>query len=141
MLLQDLSKYPSKNFGITEQTSAFVDFLSENQNTIVVLFTNAYALVISVKYILPKFVGNLSGKWKYQRPFGTVYFRRNLVQTETLPVSVNDYFKEGERLAKKGKVIRFKLHFGHRKEIFRVNWKTRAENFFLEPFKNLGFLN
>lgn len=105
--VQDMSMHPNKHFGITKQTAGFVDYLSQNQNTVVVLFGNAYALrefkdiqqakALIVAYQESDNTQDLSA----QLIFG------GIAANATLPVSVNEYFKEGDGLQTKGG-IRFK---------------------------------
>jgi beta-glucosidase-like glycosyl hydrolase/CubicO group peptidase (beta-lactamase class C family) len=105
--VHDMSMRPNKHFGITEQTAGFVDYLSEKQNTIVVLFGNAYALrefknIQSAKGLIVA----------YQESDNTQDLSAQLIfggigANATLPVTVNQYFKEGNGIQTKGG-IRFK---------------------------------
>ncbi len=100
--LQDLSKFPRNKFGVTEQSIDFVNYLSENQKTIVVLFTNAYALAEFNKIDKAKAL-----IVAYQESENTLDLSAQLIfggigAKGTLPVSVNKYFKEGFGLISKG---------------------------------------
>ncbi len=105
--LKDLSKYPRNKFGLSDEEIKFVDELSANQNTVLVLFTNAYALTHLKN--APKAKALLVA---YQQSENTLDLSAQLIfggigANGTLPVSVNEYFKEGDGLTTQGG-IRFK---------------------------------
>lgn len=105
--LHDLSMYPGKSFGISEQMAEMVNHLSEKKNTIIVLLGNAYALRELDKVNLAK--GLIV---TYQESDNTQDLSAQLIfggigANATLPVTVNEYFKEGDGIKTKGG-IRFK---------------------------------
>ncbi len=105
--LHDLSMRPSKSFGITKQMADMVNYLSEHKNTAVVIFGNAYSLRELEKVQLAK--GIIIA---YQESNNTQDLSAQLIfggigANATLPVTVNDFFKEGDGLKTKGG-IRFK---------------------------------
>ena len=105
--LHDLNMRPNKRFGISDQMSNMVDYLSENHNTIVVIFGNAYSLrefkkIQSAKGIIVAYQeSDNTQDLSAQLIFGGISAKA------TLPVTVNEYFKEGDGLKTKGG-IRFK---------------------------------
>ncbi len=105
--LEDLSKFPRNKFGLTEQAIDFVNYLTENQKTIVVLFTNAYALAEINKIDKAKAL-----IVAYQESENSLDLSAQLIfggigASGTLPVSADKNFKEGDGLICKGG-IRFK---------------------------------
>jgi len=105
--LHELNMKPSKSFGITKQMAKMVNYLSEQKNTVIVIFGNAYSLREFKKVHLSKGV-----IMAYQQSYNTQDLSAQLIfggigAKATLPVTVNEHFKEGDGLKTKGG-IRFK---------------------------------
>ncbi len=105
--LHDLNMRPNKRFGVSDQMANMVDYLSENHNTIVIIFGNAYSLrefkkIQSAKGLIVAYQeSDNTQDLSAQLIFGGISAKA------TLPVTVNEYFKEGDGLNTKGG-IRFK---------------------------------
>ena len=105
--LHDLSMYPGKSFGISEQMAEMVNYLSENNNTIIVLLGNAYALREFDKVNLAKGLIVAYQESDNSQDLSAQLIFGGIGANATLPVTVNKYFKEGDGLKVYGG-IRFK---------------------------------